>query len=201
MKILFLDIDGVLNSEDWMLTQPKSTNFVRALDKQAVALLAEIVSRTEAKIVVSSSWRKMYDVTVLCQVLVEAGFPAPCPIIGVTPALYRTPEGEERVRGHEIQQWLDEAAKDETVEKVESFAIVDDDSDMAHLPHRFVQTNFKTGLQRDHVERIVALLASDDKLRCRRCCSEEVDMDIEALGHGVASFSVDCRTCGTTYAT
>lgn len=158
MRVLFFDVDGVLNSERWMLAQPKHTNFVRALDPEAVTLLAEIVCRTGARLVVSSTWRRMYSLTTLREILVESGFPAPCPIIGTTPVLHRTPERE--VRGHEIQAWLDAAAGDEAFELAEAFAILDDDSDMAHLLHRLVQTDFKTGLQRVHVERVVTLLST-----------------------------------------
>ena len=74
MRVLFLDFDGVLNSESWMLAHPQA-NFLRALDRSAVALLAEIVSRTQARIVVSSSWRRMYSLNALREVLVEGGLP------------------------------------------------------------------------------------------------------------------------------
>lgn len=196
MVVLFLDIDGVLNSEQWMLAQPETTNFIRALDPAAVALLAEIVVRAKARIVVSSSWRRMYSLTEIEDILVEAGFPVPCPIIGETPALNRRPDGTWYMRGHEIQEWLDNAAKDATWEKVEAFAILDDDSDMAHLRPQLVQTDFKTGLQRDHVERVVSMLTP--KIYCKQC--ESTDIDIAALGHGTSSFSVDCRACGAAYA-
>lgn len=159
MNVLFLDIDGVLNSARWMLKQPKTTNFIRELDRKAVALLAEIIARTNAKIVVSSSWRVMYAMSVLRDIFIESGFPAPCPIIGATPTWCHTPDGVERVRGHEIQSWLNSSAEDATVERVEEFAILDDDSDMAHLLPKLVQTDFENGLERDHVERLVAMLS------------------------------------------
>ena len=200
MRILFLDFDGVLNSESWMLAQPKHTNFIRALDRTAVALIAEIVARTQAQIVVSSSWRRMYSADVLRQLLTEAGYPAPCPIIGLTPILHRTPDGDPQVRGHEIQQWLDEAAQREG-ERVDLFAILDDDSDMAHLRHRLVQTSFKIGLTRDHAESVIALLTPNSELRCRRCCSTDISVEPTALGGSAASFNVDCRTCGVAYGT
>jgi len=153
MRVLFLDFDGVLNSHAWMERQPPTTNFLRAVDPEAVARLAEVIRRTGARIVVSSTWRILNSLANLRGVLIEAGFPPPCPIIGATPRLHRTPEGAPRYRGHEIQQWLDEAGAE-----VQAFAIVDDDSDMVHLTPRLVQTNFERGLQDEHVEALVALL-------------------------------------------
>lgn len=198
MRVLFLDFDGVLNSESWMLAHPQA-NFLRALDRSAVALLAEIVSRTQARIVVSSSWRRMYSLNALREVLVEGGLPTSCEIVGVTPTLDRSPDGDKFVRGDEIQHWLDEASRGEQTDKVELFAILDDDDDMAHLRHRLVRTDFKVGLDRAAVERVVALLTPDGELRCRRCCSENINLEPTALGPGAACFNADCRACGAAY--
>lgn len=55
-------------------------------------------------------------------------------------------------RGHEIQRWLSEHPE------VTSFAILDDDTDMAHLYDRLVLTDCEDGLQAEHVERLVVLL-------------------------------------------
>lgn len=53
MKVIFLDVDGVLNSEkDLLEAKGKSELFDRPL-----ALLKELVESTKAKIVVSSTWR------------------------------------------------------------------------------------------------------------------------------------------------
>ena len=54
MKVIFLDVDGVLNSEkDLLEAKGKSELFDRPL-----ILLKELVESTKAKIVVSSTWRK-----------------------------------------------------------------------------------------------------------------------------------------------
>lgn len=55
MRYIFLDIDGVLNSKEYLLSdQGRCTH---TLDESRVKLLAEIVHETEAVIVLSSSWR------------------------------------------------------------------------------------------------------------------------------------------------
>lgn len=52
-KIIFLDIDGVLNTKDWV---EKKTSWV---DENKVRLLASLCDITGAKIVLSTSWREI----------------------------------------------------------------------------------------------------------------------------------------------
>jgi len=53
-----------------------------------------------------------------------------------------------------IQEWLNGYIKNHLVE---SFVILDDDEDMAHLAHRLVKTNPEVGLTAEDVERAVVL--------------------------------------------
>lgn len=50
MKVIFLDIDGVLN-----------TNSDREISNDKLKLLSELVSKTGAEIVLSSSWRNWWN--------------------------------------------------------------------------------------------------------------------------------------------
>lgn len=56
MKIIFLDVDGVLNCRG---TKARCEGFT-GIDKAKVALLKELVDATNAKIVLSSTWRLGY---------------------------------------------------------------------------------------------------------------------------------------------
>ena len=58
MKILFLDIDGVLNS--WRYDQER-ISLQDNIDETRLPLLSRIVSSTNAKIVLTSSWRKHWE--------------------------------------------------------------------------------------------------------------------------------------------
>lgn len=60
--IIFLDIDGVLNNHKF-ITQNKSLTpeLQRNIDDKKVVLLKRIVNQTKAKLVLSSSWRQMFD--------------------------------------------------------------------------------------------------------------------------------------------
>lgn len=57
-KYIFLDIDGVLNSNDWF-EKNKDVDGLVEIDPSKLILLKEIVDCTEAKIILSSSWRSL----------------------------------------------------------------------------------------------------------------------------------------------
>ena len=158
MRVLFLDFDGVLNSLAWIhSTQGKrradesDIEFeARDISPKAVRRLNKIIVRTGAKVVVSSSWRKLHALEDLQAILKLRGFVGE--IIDVTPSLWRSLEGKRLYRGDEIQAWLDAHPE------VSRFAITDDESDMCHLKHRLVKTSMDKGIQDHHVERLCALL-------------------------------------------
>lgn len=144
MKVLFLDIDGVLNHEATFLALDRND----MIAPECVKRLFALIERTGAKIVLSSSWRGIPD---LEERLERAGVMAH--VISRTPKL----SGDAyKCRGSEIEDWLNSNPSPPT-----HYAIVDDDSDM--LPGQlsnFVQTDFrKGGLLDEHCERIAAILA------------------------------------------
>lgn len=145
-RVLFLDIDGVLNTHSaWR----KGFNGHRDCDPDAMRRLNALCVRTGCRVVVSSTWRiGFYRGKDGCRAhLRRLGFR------GRFHRDWRTGHDPSRVRGTEIAAWL--AAHP----GVAGYAIVDDDSDM--LPEqmpRFVQTGYELGLEDTHVERLAALL-------------------------------------------
>jgi len=144
--ILFLDVDGVLNSHGSFVRNGEP---VWRVDADKVALLNEVVRRTGCHVVVSSTWRKgPEDGPDGCREILRAR--------GVRvrfPRDWRTDGSLDGIRGGEIADWLRRNGSP-------PYAIVDDDSDM--LPEqqaRFVQTNFEEGLTRAHADRLIALLS------------------------------------------
>lgn len=142
MKVLFLDIDGVLNSTRYMLELKEKGQEFR-YDKHmcplSMRVLNEVLEKSGAKVVISSSWRIVHSLKEIEEVLVSNGFKGE--IIGVTPK----GTGLTRVRGHEIKDWLMQNPG------VTHFAIVDDDSDMGSLMDKLVQTRHATGLLEEHL--------------------------------------------------
>lgn len=151
MKILFLDMDGVLNSEDWYNSRAKEpyegklSELCSMIDPDAVARLNDILRQTHCKIVLSSSWRCMEPITMVDRALKMRGLKTT--LLGATPSIGNP-------RGGEIQAWLDIAGPG-----VERFVILDDSDDMVHLAPKLVLTTFSHGLQDEHVERAVKILS------------------------------------------
>lgn len=144
-KVIFLDIDGVLNSH----TTPVKNGKVWLLDPILVARLNRVfTSVPDAEIVLSSSWRyaEKKGVIDINRLLKEVGYTGP-------KIVHMTPDGEEE-RGHEIQAWLDEHPE------TKKFVILDDDDDMVHLSDKLIQTSFwgEGGIKDSDVERIVEIL-------------------------------------------
>ncbi len=168
MRVIFLDIDGVLNHCNTRdsRTPTADEKLPIPLAPECVARLNRLVVETGAKVVISSSWRLFARWQDLGPALLRHGVVAD--IIDETPDLvndapwlerWRTREGapfqyERMERGWEIREWL--AAHPE----VEQFVILDDCSDMAELKPWLVLTDPIDGLDDPDVERAKFLLCS-----------------------------------------
>ena len=125
MKIIFLDIDGVLNCDK----TPNPRKFPYIVDKKLLRRLKSLLQRTNAKVVLSSSWR--------------------CDPVGVLAAKYwgvpfidLCPDSPRRPRGKEMLKWLARHPK------VTRFAVIDDEDDeLDDLP--LFQPSSSTGLTAD----------------------------------------------------
>lgn len=153
MRVLFLELDGVANSTAFFQAsrhEPDMRNwrsFLSHLDPTALRRLNAL----DAKIVISSTWRLMLKLPKLRWLLENAGLKLE--IIGITAEMFK-PGGGHVERGIEIAHWLQQHPE------VTGYAIVDDDLD-AGVGHgsRFVPTDCATGLQDDHVVRLMTALA------------------------------------------
>jgi len=152
-KIIFLDVDGVLNFWNcWLGETPnvlrgKSKTLVLSID--AINQLNRIVKETGAKIVLSSTWRRFKD---HYDFLLES--PIEGEIIGETPDLLYD-LSRETSRGLEIKEWLENEYGEEC-----KFVILDDDDDMADLIDHFIQTDFETGLTEEIADLAISKLNS-----------------------------------------
>lgn len=144
MKIIFLDIDGVVN------VYPQGRDeFGDIFHAHFIDNLKRIINETGAKIVISSSWRmsglsemkrmweyrnlpgEVIDVTCTCVDIVKKGI---CKFY------------DDVDRGFEIQDWLD------THENITHYVILDDDKDfLSHQLNNFVRTA-NNNSHPDHVD-------------------------------------------------
>jgi hypothetical protein len=160
MKVIFLDIDGVLNnSDDSDLHEGEGTmNFY---SPNCVAILNSITGWTKAKIVVSSTWRLGVTLVDLQVQLRSMGITGQ--VIGKTEDL-RVLDG---YRGNEILKWIKDN-KDilsyNFYHEYKSYVILDDDTDMLlWQKDNFVHTDGNLGLtDLDAAKAIRILLKGDD---------------------------------------
>lgn len=180
-SILFLDIDGVLNSMEYRKSDryhlcadfPSPVESAKLIDPIALTVLEDVLRRTGAKVVLSSAWRSFPGMPARMQQILEARGSKHVTVVD------RTPEGADLLgdyvdrrpaieghrftpRGFEICHWLS------THGPVHSYAIVDDDDDMISIhehrtrefSERFVLTDFEHGLRADEGERLVQILST-----------------------------------------
>ncbi len=155
MKLLFLDIDGVLATRQELmkgLLEDRSHDF----NPDAINYLNRLCKETDCSIVISSTWRLGKDIDALRKIFLRRGFVYPEKIIGKTLSWLAGPRDHEFSRGEEIEVYLHEATMQAIIQ---TYCIVDDDSDMLvhQLPY-FVKTEFETGLQKEHYEKIIEIL-------------------------------------------
>jgi hypothetical protein len=161
IKVIFLDIDGVLN-----VIPTDYDEYGAIFHKHFEDNLRWIIEETGAKIVISSTWRfdglkKMRDMWSF------RGLPGE--VIDITPDCHdlvnegRFEYFDHVDRGHEIDYWL-EGRTD-----IENYVIIDDDNDF--LPHqriRFVRTanninhtdciDIGYGLTKECARRVISIL-------------------------------------------
>jgi len=137
----------VLNSKCYLATIEDWCSF-DAIDKDKIQLINSLIKQTNAVVVISSSWRLVQDIEDLTYELKNRGFDGK--VIGCTPSLATK-------RGLEIQAWLDECK-----DKVKSFVILDDESDMVHLKQFLVQTDHNVGITEDDIKSAVDLLNKEN---------------------------------------
>jgi hypothetical protein len=144
MKVLFLDIDGVLNSTRSAVAfsgYPHSLmpDQLEMFDHVALALVRRITSQG-VSVVMSTSWRYHFNA-------VEFAHALKLPVFDVITPILRGP------RGKGIAAWL------KVRDDVSHWAIVDDDSDM--LPEqmpRFVKTDLTVGMSLKNYEELCRIL-------------------------------------------
>lgn len=149
MKAIFLDVDGVLNNEKHIvalydLLGDKLAHRLRnwygqtILDYKCCELIKKLIKATNAKVVLSSTWRLgTKDCGIVEDELEQE-------LYGITPYL-------GKIRGEEISLYLKEHPE------IKNYVIIDDDKDMLkeQLPHfcfvdrkvGFVEKNYKECLE------------------------------------------------------
>lgn len=167
-KIIFLDVDGVLNYSNY------TNNATNDIDPVKVKMLAELCNKTNAKVVITSSWRGSehytpHIYTVLRNVLDTYNVP----VIGDAPYInlefsQQTPSTIDAIdcntfkygtgRGAEVKQYIDE-------HHIKKYVIFDDEDwdwksyGLAeHWCKSTYYDEYNGGLQQNHINKAITLL-------------------------------------------
>ncbi len=147
-KIIFLDFDGVITTE-------KSKY---KLDKERLDIFKTLLDRTDAEIVISSSWRRNNLEDTIRFITKRSHFvPFPFPfchkVIGITKRL------PSRFRGEEIDLYIKENLEGQDF----NYVILDDDSDMLKKQKKnFVNTHWGLGINEEDVEKAIKILNKEE---------------------------------------
>lgn len=145
MNIIFLDVDGVLNSVNYLIkvyheTHKSHSGYDYPFDPNCLENLRELVIKTDSSLVISSTWRHSQEgMKKLLKVLSE--YELDKLVIGCTPSLGLS-------RGSEIKKYL----SDLNPTSVVNFIILDDDTDMDDLLPYLIHTNRQVGLTKENVQ-------------------------------------------------
>jgi hypothetical protein len=166
MKVIFLDIDGVLNHELYYRWRHKEMSDGKPFEEfrddygdhfsqDSVNNLQKILNETNAKIVISSTWR-MSGLKIMLEMWNKRGMPGD--IVGVTPHFYHN-DYSNLPRGCEIDYWLDTCNC-----PIESYVILDDDTDMLYKQRlHYVKINSWYGLTESNANKAIKILNKKTK--------------------------------------
>lgn len=163
MNIIFLDIDGVLNTSDSFKEEyykSKELNRIRIypIDEDRLSYLVEIVKLTNAKIVLTSSNRvnfikidnKLIPLNNIGKDILNIFSKHNLSIYDITPY------DDNRLRGNEIKMWL------ENNKNIDNYIIIDDEEVGLELyKDKLIKTNINNevyGLNIRHVNKAVKKL-------------------------------------------
>lgn len=158
--IIFLDVDGVLNNEEFFKKRLERKHTDSWSERYLCPILVEklnkITDLTNARIVFSSSHRRNWDTEEeMAENLKNGGIKAD--IIGRTPKLFFENGTHSVPRGCEIKAWIERNIGDKVSEF--KYVILDDDSDMLYWQRKnFVQTDGQLGLTDEGVHKAIKIL-------------------------------------------
>lgn len=156
MKIIFLDIDGVLISQRtyrwWREAHITPEETLNTVDPYHVKFLNKIVEKSGAKVVITSTWRTSRTFTEIQKIFEKSGFTGE--VVGCTPRDWH------RWREREIFAWMEEHGMPD------EYVVIDDD---VHDLHQFIdlerfvwigrtENGRMLGLQEEHVDPALRIL-------------------------------------------
>lgn len=143
MKVIFLDVDGVLNNSNTKALTPGGW---MGVSKTLVKRLQRVAAATNAKVVLTSTWKDA-DKLELDYLYKKLNF--------CKPIDFTIEKGSTFYRGGSIADYI------KTHQDIEQFVILDDhlfDFEEQNLLDHFVLTNQRIGLTEENTEQAIRIL-------------------------------------------
>lgn len=171
-NVVFLDIDGVLNSNFWNEGHQREISDETLIDESKIKLLSELIKETDSKIILHSGWKYWFDSNLkpltkeagnLIKLFEEVGLA----IDGVTPdhstEEIRKSKKFSLVKAGEILDWL------KRHNDVDKWIVIDDlDLHNAEINIHQVRTDQSVGLTAEDVEKAKKMLNDKDACEVNR---------------------------------
>ncbi|CAH0155753.1 MULTISPECIES: HAD domain-containing protein [unclassified Arthrobacter] len=139
MKVLFLDIDGVVNR----VGTRQSFHGFMGIDPFLASRVSKIILDTDAAVVLTSTWRIFKDGREEVDRHVYKTFDV-------------TPTADTGFRGEEVKMWLDQHPE------VTRYAIIDDDSDF-YADQPLFKTAWQTGITDEIAQQVTEYLNREER--------------------------------------
>ena len=148
MKVIFLDIDGVLNSDEYYRSVDRTIKEWSRFDPRVAKMITNLVEEFSAKIVITSTWR-FGAVKLLNKELKRSG------LRKYLHNDWKSPQVHPSHRGTEIKMWVDKHPE------VVNYLILDDDTNMLEeqVTH-FVRTDLRIGMLDEHIRKANEILST-----------------------------------------
>ncbi|MBR6309360.1 MAG: hypothetical protein IKR39_12220 [Lachnospiraceae bacterium] len=161
-RVIFLDIDGVLNSRFWEDEHQVEISDGKYVDIEAVKLFSQLVKETDATVILHSGWRFWFDETMNptrseAKYFADAMAREGVEIVGVTPDLtteeIRRTRKFSLVKADEILCWLQDHRE------CGNWVVLDDlDLHNSEIEAHQVRPNNDVGITKEDVEKAKLLL-------------------------------------------
>ena len=154
-NIIFLDIDGVLNSKFWDSEHQREISDGKLVDVEAVRLLAELVNRADARVILHSGWRFWFEAEHLLETMQSEDIT----IDGVTPDLtteeIRRSKKFSLVKADEILLWMKENGE------FANWVVLDDlDLHNSEVEKHQIKPDPNVGITKEDVDKALIILSA-----------------------------------------
>lgn len=152
MKVIFLDVDGVLNSYKYgEIPYMSRDEGYRFLDKQAFKYVKMLVVQSGAVLVLSSTWRYSFHKDLSSDDDMARGLIQALQVEGLS--LYDITPQIDMNRYEEIKEWLKQHPE------VDKYVILDDsDYDWKDMGEVWIACNSQVGLTKKDVRKAIQIL-------------------------------------------